>query len=133
MGCEWSEFKVLQTHEDRERTLMSCSPEARVDLYVRYSFSTLPLNHHLLDVAARGGEEIVSIVIQRVEEAVGAPESELAIPELLFLLSRMSQRGYLSPDFKSTLLPRLNKAIEAMSHAGLREEARHELRRIARE
>lgn len=123
--CDWGRFRALD-HQQKQASLRGCSPEEKVDLFLKWSFYTIPANNDLVDTMASFGRSIVPEIMSRVERA-GELQDDLVKPELLFVLVRMQDLGSYAVSADSDLMKRLESAVAAIQDSALREAAEENL------
>lgn len=124
-NCQWEEFNQLNFNE-RQESLLTCAPSEQVDLYLKWSFATVPANYELVEALASQGEQVAPIIVARIGDA-REPKDQVAIPELLFVLDRMKERGYYDITRDKNAMGRLESAVANVSLIELKSSAEQTL------
>lgn len=124
-NCDWERFRALD-YQQKQATLRVCSPEEKVDLFLKWSFETIPANNDLVNTMASFGQSIVPEIVSRLERK-GELQDDLVKPELLFVLVAMQDRGYYAISADSDLMKRLESAVAAIEDPALKEAAEQSL------
>jgi len=123
--CQWEGFQELG-YSQKQETLRGCSPDEQVDLYLKWSFATMPANYDLAETMAALGPSIVPAVLARIERSEG-PWDQLAKGRLIFVLVLMQDHGHYAVAKDEKLMGRLEHAVASMTEPELKKAAEETL------
>jgi hypothetical protein len=120
-GCRWSDFRAM-SRTQQKASVSRCHPEQQIALYEQSVFSTSPPSYDLVDPLAVQGEQIVLALVGRMER-LQSVEDEILVPELLFVLFWMNDRGYYDVRRGRNVMNRIRQAVDRMTEPELKTSA----------
>ena len=119
------EFLALPFSE-RPRALASYPLREQVDLYLSAMLVKHPPQLELADVLAASGSEVLPILIERIR----GEEHDLDKVNLIYVVERMQELGYLPIASDAKIMAALRAEIASMKDGGWRTTAEESLERI---
>ena len=113
IGCEFNDFVKLDDISRRAR-IVQCEPEQQVELYLAWSFHTLPSNTDYAYAIAQSGKALIPSLLTRLERREHLRD-EIYKPELLIVLDIMQRAGYYHVASDFSLMTQIDNAVNQIT------------------